>query len=68
MRKAEIVAVLRHERAELLAGMRSLLIHPYILFYRVEADTVEIVRILHGRRDVASIFANSPVFKKRSDT
>jgi len=56
------------KRDELLAGMRSVPIHPYILFYRIEANAVEIVRILHDRRDIASIFANSPAVKSRSDT
>jgi toxin ParE1/3/4 len=46
------------KRDELLAGMRSVPIPPYILFYRIEAGTVEIVRILHGRRDIVSIFAD----------
>jgi plasmid stabilization system protein ParE len=47
--------------------MRSVPIHPYIVFYRIQGDAVEIVRVLHGRRDIASIFANSPTIKNRSD-
>ena len=39
------------ERPELLAGMRSLPIERHILFYRVNATRVEIVRVLHGRQD-----------------
>jgi toxin ParE1/3/4 len=55
-------------RDELLAGMRSVLVHPYVMFYRIQGDAIEVVRVLHGRRDIASIFKNSPVIKKRSDT
>jgi plasmid stabilization system protein ParE len=37
------------------------------MFYRIQDDAVEIVRVLHGRRDIDSIFANSPTIKNRSD-
>lgn len=39
------------ERPELLPGTRSLPIEIHTLFYRVSADTVEIIRVLHGRQD-----------------
>src|SRR5260370_34330673 len=55
-------------RDELLARMRSVPIHPYVMCYRIQDDAVEIVRVLHGRRDIASIFANSSTIKNRSDT
>jgi toxin ParE1/3/4 len=55
------------KRDELLAGMRSVPIHPYVLFYRIQGNAIEIVRVLHGRRDIASIFANSSTVKNRSD-
>jgi toxin ParE1/3/4 len=55
------------KRDELPAGMRSAPIHPYVVFHRIRGDAVEIVRVLHGRRDIASIFANSPTIKNRSD-
>jgi toxin ParE1/3/4 len=56
------------KRDDLLAGMRSVPIRPYVLFYRIHGDAVEIVRVLHGRRNIASIFTNRPSVKKRSDT
>lgn len=56
------------KRDELIAGMRSVPVHPYILFYRIEAEAIEIIRILHGRRDIVSIFADPPAVKRRSDT
>ena len=41
------------ERPELLSGMRSLPIESHVLFYRVTANRVEIIRVLHGRQDPA---------------
>ena len=43
-------------RDELMSGLRSALVHPYVIFYRIENGTVEIVRVLHGRRNFAAIF------------
>ncbi len=43
-------------RDEVMLGLRSILVHPYVLFYRVEADTVEVVRVLHQRRNFAAVF------------
>lgn len=39
------------ERNELLPEARSLPIESHILFYRVTVNTVEIIRVLHGRQD-----------------
>lgn len=39
-------------RDKLCPGMRSLLVRPYVIFYRIAGRTVEIVRVLHGRRDI----------------
>ena len=39
------------ERAELLAGIRSLPVERHILFYRVTSNRVEIIRVLHARQD-----------------
>lgn len=39
------------ERPELLAGIRSLPIKSHTLFYRATSNTVEIIRVLHGRQD-----------------
>jgi toxin ParE1/3/4 len=44
-------------RDEVMPGLRSILVHPYVLFYRVKADTIEIVRVLHQRQNFATIFA-----------
>jgi len=42
-------------RDELAAGLRSLVVEQYIVFYRLTSDAVQVVRILHGRRDIESI-------------
>ena len=39
------------ERPELLPGARSLPIKSHTLFYRFTTNTVEIIRVLHGRQD-----------------
>jgi toxin ParE1/3/4 len=44
-------------RDEVMPGLRSVLVHPYTIFYRVDDGTVEIVRVLHERRDFAAAFA-----------
>lgn len=37
---------------------RSVLEFPkHLVFYRIDADMVEIVRVLHGARDLAAVFA-----------
>jgi toxin ParE1/3/4 len=42
-------------RPEIAPALRSTLINPYVIFYRIEGDTVQILRILHGMRDLRSI-------------
>ena len=39
------------ERPELLPETRSIPIERHTLFYRVTANRVEIIRVLHGRQD-----------------
>jgi plasmid stabilization system protein ParE len=40
-----------------VSGLRSLLVHPYAIIYRVTEINVEIARIIHERRDMAAAFA-----------
>jgi toxin ParE1/3/4 len=42
-------------REEFGTGLRSLPFHDYLIFYRVRDDDVDIVRIIHGRRDLHHI-------------
>lgn len=46
-------------RPELLDGLRSFPVGNYILFYKPESGGIEIVRVLHGARDVPSEFADA---------
>jgi toxin ParE1/3/4 len=39
------------DRSTLSPNLRSLSVGSHILFYRFERDTVELVRVLHGRQD-----------------
>jgi toxin ParE1/3/4 len=42
-------------RPEIAPNLRSTLVHPYVVFYRVEGEVVQIIRILHGKRDLRRI-------------
>jgi len=48
------------ERNDLRIGLRSVTSPPYIIFYRLRDSRAEIVRVLHGRRDIGRILANEP--------
>ena len=43
-------------RPELGEGIRSCAHGHYVIFFEVESDTVLIVRILHGARDLPTVF------------
>ncbi len=45
----------RH-REELAPGIQSFPFGRYIIFYRAVAGAIEIVRVLHGARDIENIF------------
>jgi len=40
---------------ELKGGLRSVLVHPYTIFYQLSENDVRIVRVLHERRNFGSI-------------
>jgi toxin ParE1/3/4 len=42
-------------REDLAPGLRSFVVSPYVVFYRPAGDTIEVIRVLHGARDVDSI-------------
>ena len=44
-------------RAELLPDLRSFPFGNYVLFYRPTEGGIEIVRVLHGARDVPVVFS-----------
>jgi plasmid stabilization system protein ParE len=39
------------ERNDVAPGLRSVLSKPYVIFYRVDDARVEVVRVLHERRN-----------------
>ncbi len=43
-------------RDELALGIQSFPLGRYIIFYRVVAGAIEIVRVLHGARDIENLF------------
>jgi toxin ParE1/3/4 len=47
-------------RDSLFPGVRSLLIHPSVIFYRIAGADIEIVRVVDGRRNLAAIFRDEP--------
>ncbi len=44
------------DRSELMRGLRSFACRPYVVFYRVLGDDIELVRVIHGARDIEAIF------------
>lgn len=46
----------RRHREELASGIRSFPFGRYIVFYRAVTSGIEIVRVLHGARDIEKIF------------
>jgi toxin ParE1/3/4 len=45
-----------HIRDELVEGLRSFPVDRYIIFYRSIPKGIEIVRVLHGARDINTVF------------
>jgi len=41
----------------LKGGLRSVLVHPYTIFYQMAEDDIRIVRVLHERRDFGEILS-----------
>ena len=58
----EFLAIHEHpgigpSRDELQPGLRSLPVGSYLIFYRVMKDRVQVLRVIHGARDLAAVFA-----------
>ena len=51
------VPLMGRGRGELKAGLRSVVIYPSVLFYRVVGTAVEIIRVVDGRRNIAALFS-----------
>lgn len=46
-------------REELLPGLKSFPIDNYVVFYREIRDGIDVVRVLHGSRDIEEVFRQS---------
>lgn len=47
---------LGRSRDELLLGVRSIVTDPLVIFYRISAHGIEVLRVLHEREDVELVF------------
>jgi len=43
-------------REELAPSLMSFAVGSYVIFYRADDEAIQIIRILHGSRDVAGLF------------
>jgi len=43
-------------RDDLMPGLRSIRVSKYLLFYRSVPDGIELIRVLHGARDLPRLF------------
>ena len=50
--------LLSRQRDELLPGLRSVAARPHVIFFRIRGGALEVVRVLHGRRDFPAIFGS----------
>jgi toxin ParE1/3/4 len=50
-------AMMWRARDDVMPGLRSVQVPPYPIFYRLKDTSVEVARVLHGRRNLAAIFA-----------
>src|SRR6516165_7775081 len=46
---------------ELLEGLRGFPVGDYVIFYQEAAQGIEVVRVLHGARDIEALFGNATV-------
>lgn len=49
-------ALMWRARDDVMPGLRAVLVHPYSIFYRLTDTSVEIARVIHGRRNFAAVF------------
>ncbi|MEA5516652.1 type II toxin-antitoxin system RelE/ParE family toxin [Nodularia sp. UHCC 0506] len=47
------------KREELVPSLRSFPVGSYLIFYRPVNQGIEVIRVLHGSRDIPSFFADS---------
>jgi toxin ParE1/3/4 len=44
------------QRGELLIDLRSFVVKNYIIFYQPVEDGIEVLRVIHGSRDIDTLF------------
>ncbi len=62
-RAAEVIgrsALTPRTRDDLMPGLRSAIVSPHTIFYRLHDGNVEVVRVLHQRRDLPAVFNQHP--------
>ena len=57
---ASLPGTLGRLRPELQAGLRSFAFKGYVIFFRYENDTFEVVNVLEGHRDIVAYFRDDP--------
>lgn len=48
--------LMARQRDELLPGLRSFPVGKYLIFFRLVPGGIEIIRVIHGARDIAAAF------------
>ena len=59
-RLASLAGMLGRSRPELRPDIRGVPFKGYVVFFRYADDTVEVVNILHGHRDIDAFFHRKP--------
>jgi plasmid stabilization system protein ParE len=57
---ASLPGTLGRPRPELRPGIRSFAFKGYVIIFRYEGDTFEVVNVLEGHRDVIAYFRDDP--------
>ena len=45
------------KRDQIVPGIRSVIVYPTVIFYRIGSVSIEIVRVVDGRRNLAAFFS-----------
>jgi toxin ParE1/3/4 len=45
------------KRDQIVPGIRSVVVYPTVIFYRVSGASIDIVRVVDGRRNLAAFFS-----------
>ncbi len=47
------------QRDEIVQGIRSIVVYPTVIFYRIKGPNIEVIRVVDGRRNIAAIFSQN---------